>query len=324
MVTTPEPSGAVPSPADGAPSPANAAGTSPEPRTVAAQLRDILPKLPKAEQRVARALLAGYPTAGLEPLATVAGLAQTSPATVLRLAYRLGFEGYPELQQTLKRETQQRYSSPIAQYGEAPALDGGVIARSRAVLLNATAQTFDQLPEGELLKAAALIADPTRRISAAGGRFSGMLAQYLVAHLHQLRPGTAHIPGSSADHAAYLLDAGRRDVLVVFDYRRYQRETITFAREASARNAKIILFTDPWLSPAAAVADVVLPAQVTSPSPFDSLTPALAVIEALIAAVVEELGEAGRERVAEYDQLADDVLREDGDLFPSAVGKQVK
>ena len=85
---------------------------STEPRTVAAQLRDVLPRLPRAEQRVARALLAGYPTAGLEPLAIVAGLAQTSPATVLRLAYRLGFDGYPELQQTLKRETQQRYSSP--------------------------------------------------------------------------------------------------------------------------------------------------------------------------------------------------------------------
>ncbi|MEV7965752.1 MurR/RpiR family transcriptional regulator [Sphaerisporangium sp. NPDC088356] len=289
--------------------------TTPEPRTVAAQLREVLAKLPKAEQRVARALLAGYPTAGLEPLATVAGLAQTSPATVLRLAYRLGFEGYPELQQALKRETQQRYSSPLAQYGDAGGggETDGVMARSRAVLLDATAMTFDQLPEGELLRAAELIADPSRRVSAAGGRFSAILAQYLIAHLRQLRPNTFYVAGSPPDHAAHLLDVGRRDVLVLFDYRRYQRETIALARKAAARNAKIILLTDPWLSPATAVADVVLPAQVRSPSPFDSLTPAVALIEALIAAVVEQIGEAGRERVAEYDQMADDVLREDAD-----------
>jgi len=288
---------------------------TPEPRTVAAQLRDVLPKLPRAEQRVARTLLAGYPTAGLEPLATVASQAQTSPATVLRLAYRLGFEGYPELQQALKRETQQRYSSPLAQYGSAEEDTGRVLSRSRRVLLEATAMTFDQLSEGELVKAAELLADPGRRISAAGGRFSTILAQYLIAHLHQLRPNATYITGSTADHAAHLLDMGRRDVLVLFDYRRYQRETIAFARAAAARNVKIVLLTDPWLSPAAAVADVVLPALVRSPSPFDSLTPAVALLETLVAAVVEQLGEAGRSRVAEYDQMADDVLREgDGPL----------
>jgi DNA-binding MurR/RpiR family transcriptional regulator len=290
---------------------------TPESRSVAAQLRDVLPKLPKAEQRVARALLAGYPTIGLEPLATVAGLAQTSPATVLRLAYRLGFEGYPELQQALKRETQERYSSPLAQYDEGDADQdrepGGVVARSRGVLLDATAMTFDQLPEGELVRAAELIADTRRRVSAAGGRFSSIIAQYLIAHLHQLRPNTGYVAGSPSDHAAFLLDVGRRDVVVLFDYRRYQRETIALAREAAARHAKIILLTDPWLSPAAAVSDVVLPAQVRSPSPFDSLTPAVALIETLVAAVVEQLGEVGRKRVAEYDQLADDVLRGDAE-----------
>ncbi|GAA1010653.1 RpiR family transcriptional regulator [Acrocarpospora pleiomorpha] len=295
-----------------------------EPRTVAAQLRDVLQDLPRAEQRVARALLAGYPTAGLEPLATVATLAQSSPATVLRLAYRLGFQGYPELQQALKRETQQRYSSPLTQYGEPPAEagadqdDDGVLGRSRRVLLEATAQTFDQLPSGELVKAAGLLADPARRVSAAGGRFSTILAHYLIAHLHQLRPNATYIAGSTADHAAHLLDMGRRDVLVLFDYRRYQRETIAFARAAAARNVKIVLFTDPWLSPAAAVADVVLPGQVRSPSPFDSLTPAVALIETLVAAVVEQLGETGRARVAKYDQMADDVLREE-DTEPRAV-----
>ncbi|MEV4547981.1 MurR/RpiR family transcriptional regulator [Nonomuraea wenchangensis] len=290
----------------------------PESRTVAAQLREVLPQLPKAEQRVARALLAGYPTAGLEPLAIVAGLAQTSAATVLRLAYRLGFEGYPELQQAIKRETQQRYTSPLAQYGTPQEDSDGVLGRSGRVLLEATAATFEQLPEGELLKAAGLLADPARRVSALGGRFSTILAQYLIAHLQQLRPGTTHLAGSTADHAAHLLDMGRKDVLVLFDYRRYQHESIAFANAAAARNVKIVLLTDPWLSPAAAVADVVLPAQVRSPSPFDSLTPAVALLETLIAAVVEELGEVGRTRVAEYDQVADGVLREDDRRAPSA------
>ena len=45
----------------------------------------------------------------------------------------------------------------------------------------------------------------------------------------------------------------------------------------------------------------MLTAEVTAPSPFDSLVPALAVAEALIAAVVRELGDAPRARIAAYD-----------------------
>jgi DNA-binding MurR/RpiR family transcriptional regulator len=49
------------------------------------------------------------------------------------------------------------------------------------------------------------------------------------------------------------------------------------------------------------VASAVLTAEVTAPSPFDSLVPALAVVEALIAAAVRELGDAPRARIAAYD-----------------------
>ena len=70
----------------------------PADQLIAERLRQLLPVLPAAERRIARALLADYPVAGLETVARLAARASASGPTVLRLTSRLGFSGYPELQ----------------------------------------------------------------------------------------------------------------------------------------------------------------------------------------------------------------------------------
>src|SRR5207247_459707 len=100
-----------------------------------------------------------------------------------------------------------------------------------------------------------------------------------------------------------LLDVGRRGVLVAFDYRRYQRDTIECARVAAARGAAVVLFTDPWLSPAAASARCVLPTSVSTVGPFDSLVGAMALVEALVAAVLARLGEQAQARMRRLEEL---------------------
>ena len=69
-----------------------------------------------------------------------------------------------------------------------------------------------------------------------------------------------------------------------------------------------MLFTDHYLSPLAAEATVVLTTTVDAPTPFDVLTPALAVVEAMVAGVVDRLGTAPRERLAAFDALDSDVI----------------
>ena len=76
-----------------------------------------------------------------------------------------------------------------------------------------------------------------------------------------------------------LIDLRRRDVLVAFDYRRYQTDTVQSGRAASERGATVVLFTDPWLSPASVYARHTLVTSVEAAAPFDSMVGAVAVIE---------------------------------------------
>jgi len=99
------------------------------------------------------------------------------------------------------------------------------------------------------------------------------------------------------------MEISRRDVLCAFDFRRYQEDTIAAAQVAASRGAEVIVFTDPWLSPAAEHARHVLISHVDSASPLDSLLGVFALTEIIAAKVVVLLGDAGRSRVAEVDSM---------------------
>ena len=115
------------------------------------------------------------------------------------------------------------------------------------------------------------------------------------------------IPDEPSARAALAEDLSRRDVVVLFDYRRYEEHTQRLARAARQRHASVVLFTDIWLSPISSDADVVLTSATTAPSPFDAMTPVLALIEAVVAGCLERLGDAAVERMARADRSASDL-----------------
>jgi DNA-binding MurR/RpiR family transcriptional regulator len=73
---------------------------------------------------------------------------------------------------------------------------------------------------------------------------------------------------------------------------------------ARAQHTSVVLFTDAWLSPISSEADVVLTSETAAPSPFDALTPVMALIETVVAGCFDRLGDAAVGRMAQADQLA--------------------
>ncbi|WP_242086765.1 MurR/RpiR family transcriptional regulator [Microbacterium lacticum] len=279
--------------------------------TLSEMLRDSLEVLSSGERKVARTILANYPIAGLETAAELAARAKVSPPTVVRCVSRLGFSGYPEFQKRLMREVHERLGSPLEQYGRPDLRSGdGDLARAARVYSGSLAATISDMPESEFTQAIALLADVTHPVRLTGGRFSHVLADYLGAHLELLRPNV-HVMGiEPMERLAAIADTRRGDVFAVFDYRRYDPQTVRFAQRVADRGARVVLFTDRWLSPAADVAAIVLSADVEAPSPFDSLVPAMAVVETLVAGVTDRLGESGRERVAAIEAMRDRTVAE--------------
>ena len=274
-------------------------------------VRQRLDSLSPAERRLARVLFASYPIAGLESVARFAERAGVSPPTVTRFITKLGFRGYPEFQESLRHEVQARLSSPLARYRDEPERTGTdwMLSDSLKAATDNLKSTLALLSHRDVNEAVDVLADVRRRMMVLGGRVTAPLARYLAGQLHLLRPGIGLVDAERSAPAQQLIDMRKTDVLIVFDYRRYQPDTIEAARVAASRGCNVILFTDPWLSPASAFSRQVLVTSVDTVGPFDSLVGATAVIEALIAAVLRRLGPRAESRMQALERLrAGDVL----------------
>jgi len=273
--------------------------------TLGELIRQRTGELTPSERKVARTLFATNLMAGFDTVAELARRAQVSGPTVVRFATRLGFSGYPDFQRALRGDLAQRIDSPLRLYGkntEDPRGDR-LLDHARDTFTRGITSTIASIPAETFEAVIALLIDRRRPFWTTGGRFTQFCAQMLHAHLYQLRPNSHVIEYTPAGRPDALLDLGRRDVLLVFDVRRYQKDTIALAQTASSRGATLILVTDPWLSPIADVADHVLTVDVEAPSPYDSMVPCVALVETMVAAIVASLGQSSKRRIAALEHL---------------------
>jgi DNA-binding MurR/RpiR family transcriptional regulator len=287
--------------------------------SIAEQIRQRLGELSPSERRVARTLLTGPPTIGLESSVRLARFAGVSGPTVSRFIAELGFSSYAAFQRALHEEIAARMMSPAEVYRrhQEGQRSADVLGASARMLGEAVTASVAGLNPEEFRRAVSLVADGGRQVLVTGGWFSQLLAGYLVSVLRELRPGVRLVGPSVSDRVGAIADIGRRDTVVAFDFRRYERDTLEIARAAQTASARILLVTDPWLSPVADIADAVLTAQVLGPAPFESLTPALAVVETLMTSVVDALGEDGQVRFERFDGIVEHWVRP----WPDGAGK---
>jgi len=277
--------------------------------TVAEQLRGARPQLTPAELRVAQTLLADYPAAGLQSVAALAARAGVSGPTVVRLVAKLGFSGYAQLQSRLRDELSARNAGPAQRYPAADPADraGPLLRRFESSVSAAVRESLVAVDGVEFDTAVGLLTDQGRQVLITGGRVSGVHAQYLAHSLALLRPDIRYVPAERSTRAAALLDIAPESVVVVFDYRRYEDESVQFGRGAAAAGAVVVLMTDTYLSPLASSAAVLLTCSVEGPAPFITLTPALALVEALVLGAVERMGSPLRHRLERFDALTTDL-----------------
>ena len=272
--------------------------------SVAARANAALPTLSKAERRVGRALLADYPSAGLASAARLAERAEVSPPTVLRFAQSLGFEGFAGLQVALRAELTSQSSGPITRLPDEPAAGGLLdrLLRQARGQNDRAVETLALLPESALDAAVALLSDVGRPVHLYGGRFSHLLAAHLAAHLEQLRPGVRLITDPRGRDLGSMMELTRRDVLVLFDYHRYQRSAADLAADVHRAGASVVLVTDDLACPVAPDAEVVLAASSTVGTVYQSMAAGFLLTELLIPLVMDAVGEPARTRMALWEQ----------------------
>ncbi|TKT74164.1 MurR/RpiR family transcriptional regulator [Aquamicrobium sp. LC103] len=275
--------------------------------TVAERIRGRFEELTRAERQLANAMLANYPVLGLDSITAVAQASAVSTPTVVRMAKKLGFAGFPELQAALRSELEATISNPIAKHERwsEHAPDTHILNRFAEAATENLRQTLRQLDPGNFNEVVQLLADKRRTVHIVGGRITRSLADYLFTHMQVIRDGVTLVAPNSNTWPHYVLNMREGDVLVAFDVRRYEQEILRLAEMAKARGVEIVLFTDQWGSPAAKLARHSFHARIEAPSAWDSSVVTLFIAEALVAAVQDACWDETRQRMKTLEDLFD-------------------
>lgn len=259
-------------------------------------------QLSPAEKKVARSLLADYPSAGLSSAAALANAAGTSTPTVLRFAARLGCGSYPEFQKQLLDEITLQTSSPVSRASQAQfdRSDGSRFGTAVAERVTLVQRLSTSVPPTEFDEAVRLLSCSPRDVVISGGYFTRQIAQLFAFQLDQIIPNVEFAGDPLGHDIGKYLRLRRDSVVIVFDLRRYELSAKQLSAIAKKRGATLIVITDEDLSPSAEDADVVLPVAVDG-IPFDSDVALLTLIECLVQAVFGEVGDKGLERMAQWE-----------------------
>ena len=277
----------------------------PKPLSVKDRLQDHAAALTPAERQLTSVLMRDYPVGGLQSITKIAEAAGVSTPTVIRLARKLGFDGFPELQSAMREEASAQFQTPIRKrdgWGNTQPGSEAFKAFAEAVFDNLS-RTIDRLEPGTFDAIAGVLADRQRPVFLSGGRITRSNADYFYNHLQIIRPSVTLMAASPNVWPQYLLDMDRSAVLILFDIRRYEQDLEKLAELAKERDAEIILFTDQWGSPISRIADHVVNAMIEVPSSWDSTLAINLVIEALIAEVQSRVSDSASGRIEALEQM---------------------
>ena len=221
--------------------------------------------------------------------------AGVQPATMTRLAKRLGMDGYDELREL--------YAAAVRDGGLGFAGKAGaqvVHQKLRgdkalaAEMLKSIGRQVGQLATPanlERLVIAARALASARRIYCLGLRSSHSVAWHLHYVLTLLGDRSIHIDGIGATGPDALGRATTRDVLLVASVMPYTRLTIELAEFAAGQGIAVVAITDSEVAPLAQLAQHVVIVPTESPSFFHAMSPAFAVAEVLGALIAGRGGD---------------------------------
>jgi DNA-binding MurR/RpiR family transcriptional regulator len=268
------------------------------PTAVTGQIEARRADLTPAERRVA-AVVADDPEAvAFGTVADMARRAGTSGATVVRLATKLGYDGFVDLQGAVRQDITRRLR-PASERIRRPQ-PGDTLGVTLATELANVAATLEAVDAGAFAEAVRLLSAPATRggrVFVLSGDASCGVARLLATELGMLRTGVALLAGSEVAIARVLADLGPADVLIVLDLARYDRLVVATAKRAAARGATLVALTDSALSPLAAHARVAFTVAAVGAGPFDSHTGMLALVNALVAGVAARLRRSATDRL---------------------------
>jgi DNA-binding MurR/RpiR family transcriptional regulator len=262
-------------------------------------------RLSPAERRVADAIVADPSRVAFGTVASLADHAGVSGPSVVRLATKLGYDGFAALQTDVQRDLARQLRPAAERIRTERATD--VIGRALQTEVANVATTLERADRRAFASATAALADTKRAVWVLAGEATAGIASTIAANLDLLRPDVSTITGTPLAVARTLERVARGDVVLGIEVRRYERWVVD-ALDAIRDRSVVVAITDSVVSPIAESAKATFVVDAAGPGPFDSHVATLALGNALVAEVASRLRRTATPRLDAVEAATADLL----------------
>lgn len=240
----------------------------------------------KGQKQIGDYILNHYDIAAYLTAASLGKMVGVSESTVVRFAFELGYDGYPNLQRSLqdgiktKLTSVQRMAIGETRIGTDDILTA--VLNQDIEKIKKTIETIDK----DAFKRTVQTITNSKRIYVLGVRSSSALANFLSFYLNLIFSNVRLVQTTSASEMfEQIIRVSQDDVVIGISFPRYSLRTIRALRYARDKGAQVVAITDSLASPIVEHANHVLTARSDMTSFVDSLVAPLSVINSLIVAL---------------------------------------
>lgn len=262
-----------------------------------------MPEFSKGQKAIGSYIVQHYDKAAYMTALKLGSTVGVSESTVVRFAIELGFDGYPELQRSLRELIRARLTSlQRIEITNDRIGDDEILEK----VMNFDIEKMRTTLEGIDRKAFNLAVDTiigARRIYIMGMRSSASLAMFMNFYFSLIFEDVKLVNTTSRSEIfEQLFRIHEDDVIIGISFPRYSKRIVQAMEFAKSHNAHTIAITDSVESPISENADCTLVARSEMASFVDSLVAPLSVINALTVAI----GKKRNQQITEvFNELED-------------------
>ena len=271
--------------------------------TLRERLEDVLPGASRADRAIATYMLADLPGLPFETAATVAAKVGVSEPTVGRFCRTLGYGGFKDLKEHLRRDIGDRpwlIGDRLEALRARMGAEGG-LARGLEREMAALVAVYE-LAHGPAWEAATRRLAHAPAVFATGFQTERGVAEIFVHQLQYLRDGVGLLDLAGGSFAELLAREGDA-ALVLFEARRYSRLALELARAARDAGVPVTLVTDPYCDWGREVATEVFMVPTAFDLFWESNAQMASLANLLVNGAFLELGAAAEARMARVSDL---------------------
>lgn len=250
------------------------------------RIEENMPQFSKGQKKLGEYILNSYEKALKLQAFKLGEVVGVSESTVVRFAVSLGYEGYPEFQKALKKDSLKKMNSlkrlemTSYQLGEQSVLNSVLTSD-----ISKIKETIESIDEETFAKAVDSICI-AKKVYVVGIRSCAPLASFLAFYLNLMFDNVILLETNNpSELLEQMIHMDVRDVLVAISFPRYSISTQRACEYAHKSKAKVITLTDSLVTPLAPFSDYTITAKSDMASIVDSLVAPLSVINALVVSI---------------------------------------